>query len=72
MIFVLAVEQWTTSTPFRVLEGLHVFCGLGEGIQLCPSGVLSGVLWEYGVPDPLIGAVMSLIIDNVSRVNIWG
>ena len=38
----------------------HVFCGLGKGIQLCPSWHSVGGASSYGVGGPLLRAVWSL------------
>ena len=38
----------------------HVFVDLEKAFDRVPRGVLWGMLREYGVPDPLIGAVRSL------------
>ncbi|XP_061625696.1 probable ATP-dependent RNA helicase DDX17 isoform X2 [Phyllopteryx taeniolatus] len=51
---------------------LHVFCGLGEGVDRVPQGVLWGVLREYGVPNPLIRAVRSLYDRSQSFVRLSG
>ena len=75
------MEQWTSSIPFgRILEGAWEFAqpvymcfvDLEKAFHRVPRGVLWGVLREYGVPDPLIGAVRSLYDQCQSLVHIAG
>ena len=77
MVFVLAVEQWTSSTPLAGSWRVHgsspmCFVDLAKVFDRVPRGVLWGVLQEYGVPDPLIGAVRSLYDRCQSLVCIAG
>lgn len=64
MIFDLIMEQWTSFTLNHLQDGgymgvfptsLHVFCGLVEASDHVPQLILWGALWEYGVPDFVLG-----------------
>ncbi|KAI3355686.1 hypothetical protein L3Q82_004279 [Scortum barcoo] len=78
-VFVLVVEQWTSSIPStcRVLEGLwefaqpvHMcFVDLEKAFDRVPRGILWGVLREYGVRGPLLRAVRSLYDRSRSLVH---
>ena len=78
MVFVQAVEQWTSSTLCRILGGtwefaqlVHMcFVDLEKAFDRLPRGVLWGVLREYGVSDPLIRGVHSLYDRCQSLVRI--
>ena len=70
MVFVLAVEQWTSSSPSAGSWRLHgsspnrsvymFFVDLEKMFNCVPWGVLWGVLREYGVPDPLTRSTVVL------------
>ncbi|KAI3363919.1 hypothetical protein L3Q82_001516 [Scortum barcoo] len=80
-VFVLVVEQWTSSIPSTgCLEGLwefaqpvHMcFVDLEKAFDRVPRGILWGVLREYGVRGPLLRAVRSLYDRSRSLVRIAG
>ncbi|KAI3372213.1 hypothetical protein L3Q82_022653 [Scortum barcoo] len=80
-VFVLVVEQWTSSIPSTgCLEGLwefaqpvHMcFVDLEKAFDRVPRGILWGVLHEYGVRGPLLRAVRSLYDRSRSLVHIAG
>ncbi|KAI3369286.1 hypothetical protein L3Q82_007539 [Scortum barcoo] len=80
-VFVLVVEQWTSSIPSAgCLEGLwefaqpvHMcFVDLEKAFDRVPRGILWGVLREYGVRGPLLRAVRSLYDRSRSLVRIAG
>lgn len=70
MVFILIVEPLTSSVPstesWEFAKLVHMFCGLGEGIEMCPlwhpvGGALGG---------HLLKAVCSLFNQNRSLLNI--
>ncbi|KAI3363672.1 hypothetical protein L3Q82_001297 [Scortum barcoo] len=81
-VFVLVVEQWTSSLYLSTgcLEGLwefaqpvHMcFVDLEKAFDRVPRGILWGVLREYGVRGPLLRAVRSLYDRSRSLVRIAG
>ena len=61
-------DAWEFAQQHPVGQNQHMgFVDLEKAFDPVPRGVLWGVLWEYGVPDPLIGAVWSLY-DQFQRL----
>ncbi|KAI3361986.1 hypothetical protein L3Q82_012336 [Scortum barcoo] len=78
VVFVLVVEQWTSSLPLAGCWKGHgslpnqAFVDLEKAYDLVPRGTLHSPLQEYGVDGPLLRAIQSLYCRSVSLVRIAG